>query len=98
MQAPERREQRRWKYVSRRIRRPAEHRRRLSDVIAHEPRLGERTSQAGLVLRLETGGFQRLCEHRDSVGMAATLESRSRACQRRLEGDGDHGREYTTVI
>jgi hypothetical protein len=28
--------------------------------------------------------------------VAATLEGRARTRQRRLKGDGDHGREYTT--
>jgi hypothetical protein len=28
----------------------------------------------------------------------AAFECRARARQRRLKGDGDHGREYTTVI
>ena len=66
-------------------------------VVTEQPRFGERTLQADLVLVFESRGLQRLREHRDGVGMAPALQCRSCARQRRLKGDGDHGREYTTV-
>ena len=96
MQPPERREERGRKIVARRIGRPSKRRGRLRDVVAHQPGLGERASEADFVFVLEPGGLQRLREHADRVGMPAALQRRSRARQRRLKGDGDHGREYTT--
>ena len=94
---PECREQRGRKIVARRVGRPAERGRRLRDVVAHQPGFGERASQAELVLVFEPRRLQRLREHADRVGMTAALQCRSRARQRRLKGDGDHRREYTTV-
>ncbi len=96
VQPPQCREQRGRKIVARRVGRPAERRGRLRDVVGHQPGLGERASQADFVFVLDAGRLQRLREDADRVGMAAALEGRSRARQRRLKGDGDHGREYTT--
>ena len=95
---PQRREQGGRKIVAGRVGRPSERGGRLRDVVAHQPGFGERASQADFVFVLEARRLQRLREDADRVGMAATLESRSRARQRRLKGDGDHRREYTTSV
>ena len=93
---PQCREQRGRKILAR-VGRPPERRRRLRDVVAHQPGFGERAAKPELVFVLDAGRLQRLREDADCVGMAAALEGRSRPRQRRLKGDGDHGREYTTV-
>ena len=97
MKPPKRGKQSGREIFARRVGRASESGRRLRDVIAHQPRFGECASQTDLILVFEPGGFQRLGEHGDRIGVTATLQCRSRARQRRLKGDGDHRREYTTV-
>ena len=96
VEAPERGKEGGGKVVAR-IRRPSQRRRRLRHIVAQQPGFRQRAAQADFVFALEAGGFQRLREHADRVGMLAAFERRSCAGQRRLKGDGDHRREYTTV-
>lgn len=83
--------------MARGVRRPSEQSVRLREVVGHQPGLGEGASKADFVFVLEPGCFQRLRQDADRVRMAPTLQCRSRSGQRRLKGDGDHGRQYTTA-
>ena len=96
VKTPERGKERGREVIARRVRWTSQRRRRLREVVAHQIRLGERASQANLVLVFESRGFQRLREHADRIDVSAALERGSRARQRRLKGDGDHRRQYTT--
>jgi hypothetical protein len=68
----------------------------LRDIVGLQPCLGERAAQAGFVLALGPT-LERLREHANRFGVLAALQRSPGASQRRLKGDRDHRREYTTV-
>ena len=94
---PQRREECGRKVVARRVGWPAKRGSSLRDIVCHQPGLGERAAKTDFVFVFEARRLQRQREDADRVGMTAALQCRSRARQRRLKGDGDHGPEYTTA-
>ncbi len=92
MKAPEHGKHGRRQGVPRGIGRPSEQCARLHDVIGEQPGFGERAAEDDFVFALQSRGLQRIRQHANRLRMLSTLERNSGAGQRRLKGDGHHGR------
>ena len=79
VKAPQRGEQRGRQIVARRVRRTSQRRRRLDEVVAHQPRFGERASQADFVLVLQPEDFSACV----STPIASACRPRSSAARAR---------------